>query len=525
MKREIVASAIGLACLSACGNDRRPGAPVDGGAQTDAPPASPSDASADAPARDAGIDGPILPAPDPTLRLRYDFEDTAAVVTDSSGRGFHGTLSDVSARTAGGRNGRGLALHPVLPRQNNGLLTPQFVSLPSGVLTGVNDFTVSVWVKTNAPDPNATIDPHVRIYDFGNGKLGPDERFMFFTLHGFTPPTAPMPNEYNGIHATSFTGAAPGAETFLGTKTQLPIGVWKHVAITGAGGKREIFIDGFPASVVTGGTVVPPSEMEPLSPQSWIGRSRFPDAGLDATLDDFRIYNKVLSATEIGDLGWPQNDYSNWRFDEGTGTTTRDSSDRAIATTLVDNATWTTGRLGGAVNLTGGPPGPNGPHVALARSPLMGCTNSATVTVWVKLRTAGVFTRIFDFGDGGTFFFLTPSDNGGKMRFAMGKAGMPAFDLIGSRQFPADDAWHHAAVTINAGVVTLYLDGAPIAPGTMSPERNPGEYSAVTNNLLGKSQFPLADSYLDGALDDLRVSCRAYTADEIKALAFPMPPS
>jgi hypothetical protein len=522
MKRRLLASAIGFVCLPSCGDNGRPAAVIDA-------PASPQNDATVLPI-DAPPDAPPDAFVDTSLRLRYDFEEDGTVVADTSGRGMNGTLSDVSAWIANGRNGRGLALQPVLPVQANGLLTPQFVSLPSGVLTGVDDFTISVWVKAGTQNQNNLIDPWVRIYDIGNGKAPPDDRFMFLTLHGFTPPSAPVPNVDNGIHSTSFTGATPGAENFLGTKTQLPLDVWKHITITGSGGKREIFIDGFP--------------MEPLSPQSWIGKSRFtnlpfPDPGLDASLDDFRIYSRVLTQPEIADLAAPQHDYSYWRFDETSGTTAKDSSSNLAAGALVQDVTWTEGRIGGALNFPGGPGSDNGPHVQLSKSPLERCTTQVTIALWVKLHALDNWARVLDFGtrvapaNPERFMFLTlhddrdPTNPGGPrihgMHFAM-VSPTGIFDMMtATPPVPGDGTWHHVAVTVNdLKHVVMYVDGNVIKEQDNPTDVIPGDFAATTNNWLGRSQFwfaPPLDPYLNGALDELRISCRAYTGDEIKNLA------
>ena len=102
---------------------------------------------------DAGIDAPTGEA---NLVLHYAFEDSGTQVTDSSLRAKHGTLSSVSGWTADGRVGRGVAMTGANPAD-------VFVSLPNGTLTGVQDFTISFWVKLN------TVSAWARIYDFGNG--------------------------------------------------------------------------------------------------------------------------------------------------------------------------------------------------------------------------------------------------------------------------------------------------------------------------------------------------------------------
>jgi hypothetical protein len=47
---------------------------------------------------------------------------------------------------------------------------------------------------------------------------------------------------------------------------------------------------------------------------------------------------------------------------------------------------------------------------------------------------------------------------------------------------------------------------------------NPINLGATANVWLGRSQYA-ADPYLNGTLDDVRMSCRAYSAEEIAALA------
>src|SRR4051812_38750580 len=232
--------------------------------------------------------------PEPGLILRYSFEDTGSTVRDISGRHKDAMVSDPGVWMDTGRLGRAINLKG-----------SQYVSLPSGVLDGVDDFTITTWVRMT------TVNDWARIYDLGNGA-----EFMYLTLSGYEP-LPPPAVVFDGMHLSSFASAT--SEHWFGTKTHFPTSVWKHIAVTGTGGDRRVYIDGFPAAARLGGPVVPPREMEPLSPNSWLGRSHFESSGdprLNGMLDDFRIYNRVLTASEIEDLAWPQHDYSYWRFDE-----------------------------------------------------------------------------------------------------------------------------------------------------------------------------------------------------------------
>jgi hypothetical protein len=444
---------------------------------------------------DAPPDGPPT---EPGLILHYAFEDSTTVVTDGTSRGKDGTLSSVAGWTADGRIGRALAMVGTNP-------ATIYVDLPDGILTGVTDFTISFWVKLN------TVAAWARIYDFGNGQPDPANRFMYFTVNGFIGAT-------NGVMASSYGGSTVN-ENALTSQTQLPTGVWKHVAVVGVSGTRTIYIDGFPAVSVTNGPVVAPQEMEPIAGNSWLGKSRFGDPGLDGTIDELKIYNRALTQTEIADQAWPKLDYSYWRFDENTGATTRDSSDHNIPTAMGTGVTWAAGRLGSAVDFPGGAAAATGPTITLASNPLASCTTELTVSAWVKQHAVQPWARVFDFGSATTaFIYLAPSDGAG-MHFAM-VAPTGVFDLISPTvPFAGDDTWHHVAVTVAADhMVTMYADGAVIASAA-SPNVTPADFASLTDLWLGKSRF--TDPYLNGSIDELRVGCRALTGDEIKNLAHP----
>jgi hypothetical protein len=451
------------------------------------------------------------------LRLYYAFDDgSGTTVTDGSGNGFDGTYENhadasVSGWTASGRDGGAL-----------GFAGAQDVLVPSGVLASVNAMTVSVWTKFQV------IQPFVRVFDFGNGPLGTGDHWTFLT-----------PNGINGVEFDMYGGPAadggPGPEEALLSKAQLPVTVWKHLAMTASGSEYHLYVDGFPAAEATGAPVVTPAEMEPLSPASWLGHSRFPgDPYLNGALDELRIYDRVLTGDEIDQLAWPQHDYSVWRFDEGAETVAADSSDNAVQGTLSGGATWaTTGRQGTAVDLAGGSgklsdggANTNGPQVDFASDPLASCTSAFTIAAWVQIHVQQPWSRIFDFGTAMTsFVYLAPKGANG-MHFGMASpAGVP-FDIEATSAVPADDAWHHVAVTVDASdTVTLYIDGAVGGSGSAAKDSgtfvSAGDFRNITDYSLGKSRFQ--DPYLNGAIDELRISCRAYTGDEIKSLAHPAP--
>jgi hypothetical protein len=446
-------------------------------------------------------DGSII-GPTDMLMVDYEFEDgTGAMVTDSA-RGLNATLSNPAMWTANGRNGKGIAMTAAIPAS-------QYVSLPDGILTTTNDFTITAWVKL-------TSNPiWARVYDIGNGLPDPANRFMYLTLNGFAPGTTTA----DGVHADSY-GGTPSNESVVATYTFMPVNVWKHIAVTGSGGQRKLYIDGFPAATLDNGPAIAPQEMEPISPQSWIGKSRFDsDSGFSGSIDEFRIYSRVLTASEIQDLAWPKNDYSYWRFDDSSGTAAKDSSDHHLATSLANGASWTTGRLGGAIGFGGGAADDNAPHLVIAGNPLAGCTNAFSISLWIRINEDVPNSRVFDFGTAATHdIYLTPNDGTG-MHFSM-KSPAGTVDLVTSTPpVPADRTWHHVAMTMDAGnTVVLFVDGTPVKTQP-SPNVRPSDFANLAEAYLGRSRGH--DPYFNGAIDELRIGCRAFTPDEIKNLSRP----
>jgi hypothetical protein len=241
--------------------------------------------------------------------------------------------------------------------------------------------------------------------------------------------------------------------------------------------------------------------------------------------DEWITYNDVWSDTTqqanafwqnaLAWLGGPctagTDPIASFAFDQTSGAVATDTSGNRSDGTLAGGASWVTGRRGNGVQISGG-----AQQVNLPTGLVQSCTD-LTVATWVKLSSDPNWGRIFDFGsDTGTNMFLTPRAGGATLRFAI-KANNSAEQQISyAYDFPLN-TWKHVAVVLNGNTGTLYLDGSPVSQNT-SILLNPADMGATVNDWLGHSQYS-ADPNLSGILDDFRVSCRAYTAQEIAALA------
>jgi len=92
--------------------------------------------------------------------------------------------------------------------------------------------------------------------------------------------------------------------------------------------------------------------------QNWLGKSQWPDPYFSGSLDDFRIYNRVLSQPEIGQLAAIAGPDSSlvawWKLDETSGTIVYDSAAKNDGVTY-GGPLWQPagGKLAGALTLDG----------------------------------------------------------------------------------------------------------------------------------------------------------------------------
>lgn len=199
----------------------------------------------------------------------YPFNETSGTTAaDASGNGNHAALQGAAAWAAG-KSGNAVSLDG----------TNGYAALPAGIVSNLNDFTVAAWVKVNK------LSDWERIFDFGTGT----NTYMFLTPQAGGA----------GLRFAISTGSN-SAEQQLNASAPLAEGVWKHVAVTLSGNTGILYVDGAEAARNTNMTLKPSSLG--ATTQNYIGRSQWNDPYFNGLIDDFRIYKKALSASEIGTL-------------------------------------------------------------------------------------------------------------------------------------------------------------------------------------------------------------------------------
>ncbi|WP_034272539.1 beta-L-arabinofuranosidase domain-containing protein, partial [Actinospica robiniae] len=252
-------------------------------------------------------------------KINWMVGELAAVQTAITAMASGQTGGSSSVGRVAGKFGQALQL--------GGTSTAEYVQLPAAVLSGLTSFTVATWINRTT----TTGQNWARVFDFGSGTSS----YMFLTVSAGG----------GGARFAISTGGS-GAEQQITAASPLPTG-WTHVAVTLSGGTGTLYVNGTSVAVNKAVKLTPASLTG--TNNLWIGRSQFGDPMLQADVDEFQIYNRALSQTEIQSLltsagGSPGGGNVAWyRFEEAGGTNVVDSSSHQRPATVVAAAGTGTG--------------------------------------------------------------------------------------------------------------------------------------------------------------------------------------
>jgi len=159
----------------------------------------------------------------------------------------------------------------------NGTST-SYVSYPNGFISTLGDFTIAGWFKLNS------VSTWARIFDFGWNTS------VYMNL---------VPSNGTAIRYAITTGGGAGEQSIIGTSIP-STGVWHHFAVTRSGNVGILYVDGVEVGRNSSMTLQPSSLGN--TPKNYVGKSQFNDPTLNGLVDDLRVYNYGLSASEVSTL-------------------------------------------------------------------------------------------------------------------------------------------------------------------------------------------------------------------------------
>jgi uncharacterized protein len=204
---------------------------------------------------------------------------SGTALPDQSGNNRNAALASIGTggaagyRFAAGKVGKALYLSSA---------SAAHVVLPSAMLANDCEATVATWVYLNSQST------WQRVWTFSID----NSVYMYLTTN----------NETTGVVRTGITLDGNSVDQqYLDGPTTLPTGVWTHVAVVLGPAGLVLYVNGNPVAASALTTLRPADMGKTL--HDYIGRSNFLwDPYLDGNIDEFRVYNRALSAAEVSAL-------------------------------------------------------------------------------------------------------------------------------------------------------------------------------------------------------------------------------
>lgn len=319
-------------------------------------------------------------------------------------------------------------------------------------------------------------------------------------------------------------GATPST---IQIQTTIPLNQWSfvYIVMNTSAQTYTMYLNGVQAAQVsTSGK----TWSNPTTYGDYIGGNDFQCGGnvdyFQGTIDDFRIYNRALSAADVYTLytstGGESGDIKSnlihyWKLDEPPGATTAADSAGGATLTVDSPATFTSGKISNAYQAepSGNPASHGNAHVTMPAD-MLG-KSQLTMSMWFKDVApptnvdlgyhSAVADEIAIQEQNGTLYYCLSGPGGGS---------------VCDTDFRTEDTNWHLATMVFDGTQPLaanrtrgYLDGAQVTFGNAS--------TPATTTTTGGLTFTMGDWFSGDAnilIDDVRIYNRALSASDVLTL-------
>jgi hypothetical protein len=409
-------------------------------------------------------------------------------VNDASGNGNNGSL--VGAPLFGaGKFGTSVIL--------NG--STQYVSIPtSSSLAVPGSLTISLWM--NPTDWADSLHQTQQLVAKSNGGAANNDYEL---------------RENGGSQNLQFLKTIGGSQQTINSNVvTIPNNQWTHIVVTF--NASTFAVNFYLNGAADGGGTFTSGSINTYTQPLTIG-TRPTGNSFNGSIDDVRIYNRVLSTTEISQLyqgsqptncdqtcvGW-------WKLDgSGTSTVATDSSGNGNTGTLTnftfDGTTngWVPGIFSGGVLFNGSSDYVNDTSPSLASingsftmSAWVSPINKTTLarTILVVSNSAGQLTRILTDGTSRVSLYV----NNTRVLLSSSTATLP------------NGVWSHLAATYSPTYAAIYLNGS-----LMTSTTSPAPIATGFTSLRIGADAGTPNEWFYGSIDDVRIYNRALAPYEI----------
>lgn len=454
------------------------------------------------------------------LYLSFDNE-VGGAVPDITGNGWNGKLmgnamvTDVVAKF-----GKALYLDG----------SDGYVEIPKGVNLALEgeEWSISVWCMIEE------LRNFQRVFDFNNTSA------TFFYM---SPSTSDLIPTYRAKINNGTRDTLDSYNVFIDENE------WYHVVVSQKGSTVNFYING-ELALSNENCINNMATYDIPLEQCWIGKSATAsDAMYFGAIDDFRLYNRALTADEVTAL---------FKYTPGLATSNTlgevkidivekepivevdggivddlvvylpfDGVENGISADATGNG-WNANLMGSATIADGGKFGSalyldgvdayaqikEGVNLALDPN-----KKEWTVSVWFKQDEARGYALIMDFNNtNATFFYIAPSTGGseGTYRAKINNGPRDTVDMVG-KNLNADE-WYMLTVVQNGDAVKVYVNGELVTVNEYCVNANMATYGEpLLYCYLGKSATE-SDPMFVGMIDEFRLYNRALSASDIATL-------
>ena len=383
----------------------------------------------------------------------------------------------------------------------------QYATLPA-FTTGTNGLSFACWFRSNATGNYA------RIFDFTNGKFINMILFGLNTNGFFIDVDNSLTDEY----AKGDVGGISMNDN-----------IWRHVVlIFHPTNGWTLYLNG--VSYYTDALGPYPDAVSRTT--NYIGKSIDTSPYYNGGIDDFRYYNRAITAEEVFLIySQPAMYYPFDVADINPSITTQvgeySTGSYVYSGTLVNNATIAVdgnSRVSGKGYLSLSSTSTQYVNLTL---PISTGANGLSFAFWYRLDASLKNQRFFCFSNG---FHLQEIMMGVDSTLASFVICANTNDTKMTSPIYNNNTWNHVVWTITptSGTATwrIYVNGSITETKTL--QQYPGELSTRVNNWIGRAWYTgtTNDVAYNGGIDDFRFYNRAITAEEVSALyAGPQPPA